>query len=219
MSINPQLIPIKKSSETIRATVVTNIVKMLTERGLIDRQKMTGMIKYLTEHSPDDNQYKIELDVPVKSYINDKTFEGKYAMVKIIPQKVTGFNKSPIIKDFLDNNQKHHKILVFDGISEKAKHFIENTPNVEVFIESFFMINLIEHVDSPKYQVLSDEDIEKLLKTYNVKRNQLEKILDSDPVCKYYNLKRGQVLRILRNSEQTGKGVAYRIVVKGVMTT
>jgi len=215
MSINPQLIPIKKDSETIRKTVLTNIVKMLTERGWIKRDKMSHSINKVVDTVTDDNQYKIELDVNVKSTNNDKTFEGRYVVVKLIPQKVTGFNKSPLIKDFLDNNIKQHKIIVFDGISEKAKHFIENTPNVEVFIEPFFMINIIEHIDSPQYQVMSDDDIEQLLKTYNVKRNQLEKIQDSDPICKYYNLKRGNILRIIRNSEQTGIGIAYRIVVKG----
>ena len=35
MSLNPELIPIKKDSEVIRKTVLTNIIKMFNARGYI----------------------------------------------------------------------------------------------------------------------------------------------------------------------------------------
>jgi DNA-directed RNA polymerase subunit H (RpoH/RPB5) len=218
MSLNPQLLPIRKDAEEIRKTVLLNITKMLSERGLLDKSKIATFVdKFKT--ATDDNTYTIDLDTPIKSDINDseynKKFNGKRVVVRMIPQKIIGVNKSPVIKEFLENFRTNHKILIFDSISEKARHSILSTPNTEVFFESFFMINLVDHLDSPKYTVLSDAEVTELLATYNVKKNQLMKMLTTDKVSYYYNLKRGQIVRIIRSSEQTVTSVAYRIVAKG----
>lgn len=218
MSLNPQLLLIRKDPETIRKTVLTNILKMIIERKLLNNDKLNFyMEKFKTQ--TDDNTYAIDLDNPVKSDFDDKeynkNFNSKKIMVRLIPQKIVGVNKSPVIKEFIDSYRMTHKILVFDGISEKAKHSILSTPNTEVFIEPFFMINLLEHIDSPRYEILNDNEVKELIESYNTKKNQLMKILTTDPVSAYFNLKRGQVLRIIRNSEQTINTVAYRIVAKG----
>jgi DNA-directed RNA polymerase subunit H (RpoH/RPB5) len=212
MALNPQLIPIKYDQESVRKIVLKNILKMFVARGVLTED---GLKKYQEKfnHATDDNIYKIELSTPIKSDIKDPEFEGKYVVIKLIPQKITSI-KSPIIKEFIDANKKKHKLIVFDSISDKARKILTSAPNLEVFDEPFFMINLIDFIDSPKYNVLTEQETEELLEEYNVKRKQLMKILINDPVCFYYNLKRGQVLRINRYSEQTGHSIGYRIVAK-----
>jgi DNA-directed RNA polymerase subunit H (RpoH/RPB5) len=121
----------------------------------------------------------------------------------------------PNIKDFIAQYPNNHKIFIFDGISDKAKVNLTDMSNIEVFNESFLMINLVDHIDSPKYEVLSKDEGKEVLDSYILKKNEMMRILTTDPVVSYFNLKRGDIIRIIRCSEQSGKNIAYRIVAKG----
>ncbi len=216
MSLNPQLLPIKKDSETIRKTVLRNILEMVNARKLIKESSIEkNMNKF--EKMSDNNIYIIDTDEDIMPDKNDdeyiKKFKKNNIVIKIIPQKVTGIHKSPIIKEFTDSHSNYHKILIFENITDKAKSTIMSSPNTEVFNEVFFMINFKEHIDSPSYEILNKEEINELLETYNCKKSNLMKMLSSDPASLYYNLKREDVVRIIRNSEQAIEGIAYRIVV------
>jgi DNA-directed RNA polymerase subunit H (RpoH/RPB5) len=191
---------------------------MFIERGNINKENLDQNLKKIEKLS-DTDSYEITLDKSINPDSEDekyiKKFNGNILRVKIIHQKILGIAKLPIIKEFLDENTGNHKIFIFDGISDKAKSTLTATPNTEVFIESFLMINIVEHIDSPRYEVLSDEDCKKVLETYIVKKKELPKILTTDPIVAYFNLKRGQILRIIRCSEQSGYSIMYRIVAKG----
>lgn len=65
----------------------------------------------------------------------------------------------------------------------------------------------------PKHEVVSDTAVERVLKKYNVAKDQLPKIKADDPVVKAIGAKKGQVLKITRNSMTAGKAVYYRVVV------
>ena len=218
MSLNPELIPVKKDRETILKDVLTNIKNMLTERGLIDNKNPDKYIDDIKKTGSDD-VYIFKLTTNIKSDSEDKEyikkFNGSTVAVKIIHQKVQGIAKMPIIKDFIAQNATIHKIFVFDSISDKAKANLSDLPNIEVFNESFLMMNLIDHIDSPKYELLTEEQEKEVLESYMLKKKEMMKILTTDPVVSYFNLKRGNIIRIIRCSEQSGKNVAYRIVAKG----
>jgi DNA-directed RNA polymerase subunit H (RpoH/RPB5) len=216
MSLNPALIPVRKDVETIRKTVMTNLVKMIAERGYINKS-LDKNLKNI-EKIKDDDIYSINLDKNIKPTNTDKAytdkFDGSVVMVKIIHQKIQGIAKIPSVKDFLNTYKNYHKIFVFDSISDKAKSSVCDIPNTEAFNETFLMINLVEYIDSPKYEVLSEEESKELLETYILKKKDMMKILTTDPVVEYFNLKRGDIIRIIRPSEQSGKSIAYRIVAK-----
>ena len=204
MSINPLLLPIKKDTDTIKNTVLTNIIKMLTYRKWLKQDMIEKNISNLISMNSDDSLYKVKLD-------DDKTL-----YIKLLPQKITGINKSPIIVDFMKTYKKDPKILVVDSISDKAYQQLISMQLVEVFSENSLMINLVEHVCSPQYQVLSNEETEEFLSTYHVKKNKLSIIYSNDPAALYLNLKKGQIVRIIRKSEMTSESIAYRIVVNKV---
>jgi DNA-directed RNA polymerase subunit H (RpoH/RPB5) len=216
-SLNPELIPIKKDDEIIRKTILTNIIKMFNARGYIT----TSLNKRLEEIKikKDDDTYKIILDKKIPPSNTDKEYidkyEGGYIMVRIIHQKVQGIAKLPLVKDFLNQYKYNHKLFVFDGISDKVKLSLCILPNTEVFNEAFLMINILEHIDCPEYEILTEEEGKEVLDSYILKKNEMMKILSDDPIVKYFNLKRGDIMRIIRPSEQSGQNIVYRIVAKG----
>jgi len=217
-SINTELIPIRKDSEMIRKEILTNLLKMFIERKLILKDNFERNLKKIEKPS-DTDSYELTLDKEIQPDSTDekyvKKFDGKVLRVKIIHQKILGIAKSPLIKEFLDSNTSNHKIFIFDGISDKAKSTLMSIPNTEVFTEAFLMINIVEHIDSPRYELLTEDESKQILETYIVKKKELPKILTTDPIVSYFNLKRGQIIRIIRCSEQSGFCVIYRIVAKG----
>jgi len=216
MSLNPALIPVRKDVETIRKTVLSNTIKMFTERGYINKS-LDKNLKNI-EKIKDDDIYSINLDNNIKPNNTDKTytdkFDGSTIIVKIIHQKIQGIAKIPAVKDFINTYKNYHKIFIFDSISDKAKMALCDIPNTEAFNETFLMINLVDYIDSPKYEVLSEEESKELLESYILKKKDMMKILTTDPVVEYFNIKRGDIIRIIRPSEQSGKSIAYRIVAK-----
>jgi DNA-directed RNA polymerase subunit H (RpoH/RPB5) len=216
--INPELIPIRKDSEMVRKEILTNLIKMFIERKYILQENFNKNLKKIEKPS-DTETYELSLDKEMQPDSTDEKFiskfDGKILRIKIIHQKIIGISKSPLIKEFLDQNTTNHKIFIFDGISDKVKTTLTSIPNTEIFVESFLMINIVEHIDSPKYEVLTEEEGKQVLETYIVKKKELPKILTTDPIVTYFNLKRGQIIRIIRCSEQSGFSVIYRIVAKG----
>jgi DNA-directed RNA polymerase subunit H (RpoH/RPB5) len=216
MSLNPALIPVKKDAESIRKTVLTNVIKMIAERGYI-KKSLEKNIQNI-EKVKDDDVYQITLDVNMKKNSNKQEtdkFDGSVVMVKIIHMKIQGIAKISSVKDFINSYKNYHKIFIFDSISEKAKSSIAEIPNTEAFNEVFFMINIVDYIDSPKYELLTEEESKEVIETYILKKKEMMKMLTSDPIVDYFNLKRGDIIRIIRPSEQSGKSIAYRIVAKG----
>lgn len=223
MSVNPLHLPVKKDADTIKKTVLTNIVKMLNRRKWVSDKNFENTLERVINTQNDDQVYKINLDInlsKLETYYpveigeekkEDKDFEDNIVMVKLLPQKVTSINKSPIILEFFNNYKKHHKILIVDGIPDKAKQQISK--HIEIFTEPFFMLDLMELVSSPQYEVLTPAEGEELLKSYHLIRRQMKKIWDSDPAAAYFFLKKKQIVRIIRDSELTGKAIDYRIVI------
>ena len=158
--------------------------------------------KTLDRENNDDKVYK-------------EKFDGSIVVVKIIHQKVQGIAKIPAVKDFINSYKHNHKIFVFDSISDKAKLSLTDLPNTEAFNEEFLMINLVDYIDSPRYEVLTEEETKEMLESYILKKKEMMKIWTTDPAVSYFNLKRGDIIRIIRPSEQSGKSIAYRIVAKG----
>jgi DNA-directed RNA polymerase subunit H len=76
--------------------------------------------------------------------------------------------------------------------------------------------NVLNHVNVPLHEVLSDGEAAALLKKYGIVREQLPKIRSNDPAAKVIAAQPGQVVRITRNSPTAGKAVAYRLIVEAL---
>ncbi len=221
MSLNPLSLLIKKDTDTVLKTVLTNIIKMLSYRNWLNKDNLDKNIELITSsnnnNTNNDNIYKIKLDVNLEKFpfydTETKNFNGNVVVVKILQQYITGVNKSLSVTDFLNNYNEYHKILIVDKISEKAQQQLDEMPGIEVFLESFFMINLVEHVCSPNYEILNKDETEKFLSSYQVTKRNLCKMDISDPASKYLYVKKGQIVRIIRNSELAGQTIGYRVII------
>ncbi|MCD6447757.1 MAG: DNA-directed RNA polymerase subunit H [Thermoplasmata archaeon] len=78
-------------------------------------------------------------------------------------------------------------------------------------------MDILKHKLVPHHEILKEEEVEKLLKTYGIKKEQLPKILIDDPVAKAINAKEGDVIKIVRKSPTAGVSVAYRVVTKEII--
>jgi DNA-directed RNA polymerase subunit H (RpoH/RPB5) len=232
MSANPLLLPVRKDIDTVHKTVLTNILKMLCNRKWILSDNLKSKtIEIINTHN-DEQVYKIRLDISLSSFptydpqeqneeepkekSNNKKesdFEDNIVMVKLLPQKITSVSKSPIIMEFFSTYKKFHKILIVDSISDKSKHQLISNKYTEVFTESFFMLDILEHVCSPKYEVLSPLESKEMLGSYHLLKKQMKRMFDTDQISLYFFLKKRQIIRIIRNSELTGGAIDYRIVV------
>ncbi|MDP4012315.1 MAG: DNA-directed RNA polymerase subunit H [Candidatus Nanoarchaeia archaeon] len=76
-------------------------------------------------------------------------------------------------------------------------------------------IKVGEHILVPKHEIISQEEAEKLLQSYNVSRKQLPKISKKDPAIKDVDPKPGDIVKITRNSPTTKTAIFYRVVTSG----
>jgi DNA-directed RNA polymerase subunit H (RpoH/RPB5) len=201
-----ELFQIEKSTNEVRDIVLTNIIKMLTERELLKKTNLNKNIQKLIEYKSQDSNYKINLD----------NLDKKSLLLKIIPKKITAVSKTFGISEFLNKYKDQHKIIIVKDITKKARQYIiNNYENTEIFLEEYLMINLIENIYVPEHKILNKVEVDEFYKKYNVKKKNIPKMLSDDAVAKYYNMKPGDICRIIRPSQTSGLYVTYRLVIKG----
>ena len=66
----------------------------------------------------------------------------------------------------------------------------------------------------PEHTVLSEKDSKDFLGKYNIKPDQLPKILHTDPAVISIGAKSGQIVKIERKSQTAKYATAYRLVVE-----
>ena len=73
--------------------------------------------------------------------------------------------------------------------------------------------NVMDHFLVPKHIVLSQKETEKVLKEFKIEKDQLPKILITDPAVKVIGGKVNEIIKIERDSPTTGISIAYRRVM------
>jgi DNA-directed RNA polymerase subunit H (RpoH/RPB5) len=204
-----KIFQVEKNNEDIRQTVLRNTIKMLTERNTLIETNLKKNIQKLISIRPDNNLYIIDKD-------KHKVKEKKQIAIKIFNTKITSISKQSIINDFLNKHEKYHKIIIVKAINTKTSQYITlNFPETEVFLEENLMINIIDNVLVPRYQILDEDsdEFKNFTGTYQCKKRNIPKLSINDPMAKYYNLKKGNIVRIIRPSETSAYSSYYRIVV------
>lgn len=197
---------IEKNDEDIRKTVLTNVIKMITTRGILKEENLEKNINNIISQRSDDFVYKLKPDIENQVPI----------VIKLYTTKVSSINKTSNIYEFLSKNNEFHKIIVAKDINENNIKNIKSTfPRTEIFLEHNMMINLLDNEFVPQYEIIpQDSDLYKnFWIQYTVKKSQMPRMFVTDPVALYYNMKKNDLVKVIRPSESTGRSVTYRIVV------
>jgi DNA-directed RNA polymerase subunit H len=75
--------------------------------------------------------------------------------------------------------------------------------------------DILKHDMVPEHIIMSDEEVEELLKSYTIKKEELPLIRSDDPVVKIIGAEKGQILKIIRKNSPAGESLYYRLVVDG----
>lgn len=202
-----QLNSIEIKNEKKIEIILTNIVKMLTDRNLLKRENMEKNINNVIDQHNENLFYKINLEMTNNEY-------GESIFVKLTNQKIISFSKNSGLYTFLQNNENKYMMLIVDSISDKSEETIKNKHNkVEIFKEGELMINLMEHHLVPKHILLNEEEAAEVMKEYNVTKRQFQKILAKEPVARYFNAKPGMIFKIYQFSILTGYSINYRYTI------
>jgi DNA-directed RNA polymerase I, II, and III subunit RPABC1 len=191
--------------------IKTNIIKMLVNRGFINKENENKYIEKFINDNNDNLIYTIKLD-------NDKnyntTIPKKQIMVTILNYKVISVNKTSQIGNFIFKYFEDYKIILLDSINAKSEQTIDdfNTP-YEIFKISQLSENIVDNIYVPKHIVLPEEEGKQVLDAYCAKKKDMPFILTTDPIAKYYNMKNGEVCKIIRNSSITVNTIFYRLVI------
>ncbi len=73
---------------------------------------------------------------------------------------------------------------------------------------------LWQHHLVPRHYICSDEETEEVLERWNVKKEQLPRILITDPAVKALKAPVGSLIKVERPSQTAGLHYAYRLVVE-----
>ena len=72
-----------------------------------------------------------------------------------------------------------------------------------------------KHMLVPEHIKLTEEEANAILEEYNVSKDELPKILISDPAIQNLKPEYGDVIKIIRNSQTNTQSVFFRVVVNG----
>ena len=184
--------------------ILGNLIKMLCDRHVLDSSKYEKHHKKLVDSVNDEFLFKI------KSDFNDDLY-----IIKFVHYKLTTIKKIADIENILYNSYQHdHKIFIVNDIVKKAYDQFLEFKNTEVFLEKELIINILDHVLQPKFEVLTKNERIQLLDDYKTYKKQLPRMLETDPVARYYNMKPGDIVRIIRQSITTCDAIYYRIIIK-----
>lgn len=226
----------RKDEETIRYEILTNICRMLINRGNMDINKYCldeyitsgadfANIIYNISASIDDNKVRkmfnkddvkkniIEINVDVQ-FTDDKKregfgFDGTKIIVIFIPHKVTDVKNSETINEVLKTYQKNRKLFVMDSIVDKAETILLREKNIEIFRKDDLMIDFMSIGDAP-HRCSVDRGGKNI---YVVKPN-MPRIHANDPLSKYYAANIDDIIEIIGTSSVNGFARRYRKVIE-----
>lgn len=187
----------------------------LSEKKLEILKNTLSMLKNRkTIGSTEKEKYLNQFEKSVKA--ND-IFELKNEKIRIniISSKINSINKGSPLEDFLLEDTNFHKIIIVPNLTKKIVKQIRSTShyNAEIFNEYELLEDISKKVFVPKHILLSDEEKEQILKTYQY--SELSKIFDTDMMARYYQMKPDDIVKIIRPSINSGQCIFYRHVIPG----
>lgn len=228
---NPQTIDLVFKSRA-------NLLKMLDSRGC-DTKKYQNYTKeeigaLLTsqiqgKYTSSDEQGPLDMIVAQKnpsSGIFDRRVLVKYRLDSRMTKKDTIIKQAAAIFEThqLNNDRDTLIILNLNAIFLKPGNKDDSVQTVVnrclltgMFVQMFglenFLIDIASNQYVPKHTLLTDKQVQEVLKKYNISSDNMPKIKREDPMAKYIGARPGQVVRIDTFNPTNGTEPMYRFVI------
>jgi DNA-directed RNA polymerase subunit H (RpoH/RPB5) len=203
-----------------------NLLKMLKTR------KMD--VSAYENFNQDELKKMLHQSLIEKSFINpdvgplDMILKNRHNTTTYVKYRLDKIKTARAIESFIDQIYKtqlkpednliliaHEKINIPGSSFETMLNNFYNQKGYFVQIISLnqLLINIVDHRDVPKHEVITEEEKNELLEKYHIKESNLPNILREDAMAIYLGLTPGEVVRILRPSPTSGTYETYRICV------
>jgi DNA-directed RNA polymerase subunit H (RpoH/RPB5) len=121
-----------------------------------------------------------------------------------------------IVKDLIKKMEESasHEGMIVGGtrFTPAAKKLAMET-RVELVEGTYASFDLFSHELVPPHSIADEAEVSLLLEHYGITRDEIPRILRTDPAAKVLGAKTGQVIRIERESDTAGSVYYYRLVV------
>ena len=196
-------INVEYNTKEIISIVVTNILKMLERRGLLDN--------HINEFN------KLESDIKNNKTIFNLVLNNKSSCsINLISTKIASIAQNTPLDEYLSTNLDIHKIIIIKDITKKViKQILTEYKNSEVFFEHEMLEDIPAKIFIPEHKLLTSDEKKELLSKFS--ELDLAKIFVTDIMSRYYGAKIGDIFRIIRPSIIAGNNVFYRRVVTGTL--
>lgn len=179
-----------------------------TEKSM-EEEKVAVLIKLRGYKLLKREEYKNAIGFFVKTSI------GKSLMFCVPSQGTVGVAYINQLVKIMEEEKLESGIVVTSGRYTQAAKKKARKNKIELIPRIFPAFDIFTHELVPKHEILPPDEREGLLTKYRVQPYQLPKIRTTDPAVKAIGAKAGDVLKIIRESETSGKYIAYRYVVEG----
>jgi len=197
-----------------------NILKLLTIRGY-DISAFKNQTKEELNILYQNHNKKVTYDIDTLDiFIKDETRGNiliKYVLSDKCRAKVIEKIMETLYTDFLENNDTCIIItkekVTYKGSLENFinKIYKEKKQFGQIFSISDFLYDITEHELCPKYQILTEEEKEEVLKMYNAELKQLPELPVDDALGSFYGVRVNQMVKVTFSSQTAGITNNYRV--------
>jgi DNA-directed RNA polymerase I, II, and III subunit RPABC1 len=197
-----------------------NILKLLTIRGY-DVSAFKNQTKEELNILYQNHNKKVTYDIDTLDiFIKDETRGNiliKYVLSEKCRAKVIEKIMETLYTDFLENNDTciivTKEKVTYKGSLETFinKIYKENKQFGQIFSISDFLYDITEHELCPKYQILTEEEKEEVLKMYNAELKQIPELPVDDALGSFYGVRVNQMVKITFSSQTAGITNNYRV--------
>ncbi|MFQ5833200.1 MAG: DNA-directed RNA polymerase subunit H [Candidatus Thorarchaeota archaeon] len=121
-----------------------------------------------------------------------------------------------IVKDLvktMEESESNEGMIVGGMRFTPAAKKLALETRVELIQGTYASFDLFSHELVPPHSIADEEEVRLVLEHYGIGRDEIPRILRSDPAAKVLGAKPGQVIRIERQSDTAGSVYYYRLVV------
>ena len=201
------------------------VIQMLNDRGHeVSNHEMKDIQQFieafdLDPEKPDFHELRQSMQI-------SSIFEGKNHIVVWIGSLSFSIRDVGRLRLLMDNSDAKDAIIIcYNQPKSQSKDAIKDLKrlgfNIEIFSESEMQYNVTHHEKVPKHELITDEEVSKIMEQYGITLQQFPRIRNTEKVARYFGARTGQVFKITRPCEiwttdgtERMTSITYRVVVK-----